>query len=333
MGDLRESCVSVVIPTRHRPRMVVAAVESALAQTEGLLEVLVIVDGPDAPTIAALDALRARQIEPGAIEPGARLRVLAQPVSVGGSEARNLGVREARGAWVAFLDDDDLWLPHKLSVQLDLAAQSSVESPVIASAVLARGPRLEAIWPRRLYRPGEPMADYLFCREGWTYGAALLQTSTLLASRALLLRVPFAAGLKKHQDWDWLLRVSTEPGVEVWQSPEPLVIFHVEGKRSSVGRSPDWRFSLAWATERRAFFTPRAFSAFVAIECAPQAARAGAAWRDRMGLLGAVFDGSPTVKLCLLCIFFLLAPQGLRRALRNASRFPWVAAVPASRVY
>jgi hypothetical protein len=193
MDDLRESCVSVVIPTRNRPAMLVAAVESVLAQTEGLLEVIVVVDGPDPPTIAALDAFRAYTVEAGA-----RLRVLAQPVSLGGSEARNRGVREARGAWVAFLDDDDLWLPHKLSVQLDIAAQSSVESPVIASAVLARGPRFEVVWPRRLYRTGEPMAEYLFCREGWTYGAALLQTSTLLASRALLLRVPFAAGLKKH---------------------------------------------------------------------------------------------------------------------------------------
>lgn len=326
MEGVRKACVSVVIPTRNRPAMVVAAVESALAQTEGLLEVIVVIDGPDPSTIAAL-AVPQRD---------SRVRVLALDVSIGGAEARNRGVRHARGDWVAFLDDDDLWLPQKLSVQLGLTKRSRTQNLVIASAVLARGPAFQAIWPRRLYRPGESMAEYLFCREGWTYGAALLQTSTLLASRDLLLRVPFAAGLKKHQDWDWLLRVSAEPGLVVLQSPEPLVIFHVEGNRASVGRAPDWQFSLAWAKERRPFFTPRAFSAFLATECAPQAARAGATLGDRAQLLRAVVaQGAPTLKLCLFCVVFLLVPQSLRRALRNAIRFsrnPRLDAAPAAQV-
>jgi len=294
--------------------MVVAAVESALGQTEGLLEVIVVVDGPDQPTLDALERLQRRGVR-------VPVDVIALEASVGGAEARNLGVRRARARWIAFLDDDDLWLPQKLAVQLKLAEKSLAAEPVIASAVLARGPEFEAIWPRRLYQPGESMAEYLFCREGWTYGAALLQTSTLLASRQLLLRVPFATGLKKHQDWDWLLRVSAEPGVEVHQSPEPLVIFHVEGNRASVGRAPDWRFSLGWANERRALFTPQAFSAFVATECAPQAARAGASLAERIGLLRMVFEqGMPSGKLVLLCAGFLLVPQSLRRMLRNLLR-------------
>ncbi len=206
-------------------------------------------------------------------------------------------------------------------MQLGLAKRSRAENLVISSALLARGPGFQAIWPRRLYHSGESMAEYLFCRDGWTYGAALLQTSTLLAPRALLLRVPFAAGLKKHQDWDWLLRVSAEHGLVVLQSPDPLVIFHVEGSRASVGRAPDWQFSLAWAKERRPLFTTRAFSAFLATECAPQAARAGATLGDRLRLLRAVVQqGSPTLKLCLLCIVLILVPQSLRRALRNAVR-------------
>ena len=304
--------VSVVIPTRNRPAMVVDAVHSALAQTEGLREVIVVVDGPDPLTVAALNRLRL---------PAALLRVIALDSSVGGAEARNLGVEQARGTFVAFLDDDDLWLPHKLSVQLEIAGSSEAVEPVLASAVLARGPGFEAIWPRSLYQTGTSMAEYLFCRKGWTFGAALLQTSTLLASRELLLRVPFASGLKKHQDWDWLLRVSVTAGVEVIQSPEALVIFHVEGTRASVGRVPDWRFSLRWASERRTLFSARAFSAFIATECAPQAALAGATLRERLGLFSAVVrQGSPTWKLCLLCLAFLAVPQRQRRGLRNLLR-------------
>ncbi len=52
-----QSLVSAVIPTRNRPKLVVRAVQSALAQTWSNLEVIVVVDGPDPATIAALQAL------------------------------------------------------------------------------------------------------------------------------------------------------------------------------------------------------------------------------------------------------------------------------------
>ncbi|HEY0784763.1 MAG TPA: glycosyltransferase family 2 protein [Acidobacteriaceae bacterium] len=307
----RGPSVSAVIPTRGRASMVVAAAASALAQSEGLLEVIVVIDGEDAATLKALEAMPES-------EPGGRLRIVQMEHPVGGAEARNMGVRAARGEWIAFLDDDDLWLEHKLAVQLAAAERCTAAEPVISSAVLARGPRLDAVWPRRLYRTGEPMGEYLFDRRGWTYGEALLQTSTLLARTDLLLRLPFESGLKKHQDWDWLLRVHADPAVEVVQVAEPLAIFHVEGDRASTGRVPDWRFSHAWAVERRALFTPRAFSAFVATECAAQAGRAGASAAERLSLLRAVAGGgSSTLRMWVLCAVFLVMPQRMRRAMRG----------------
>jgi glycosyltransferase involved in cell wall biosynthesis len=303
--------------------MVMAAVRSALAQTSPIVEVIVVVDGPDPQTVEALAAFEASEAD-------ARMRVIELAASVGGAEARNIGVRHARAAWIAFLDDDDLWLPHKLATQLKEAGASSAIEPVIGSSVLARGPRTEAVWPRRRYRTGESMAEYLFCREGWTFGAALLQTSTLLASRELLLSVPFASGLKKHQDWDWLLRVSADPRVEIRTVAEPLAVFHVEGSRASVGRAPDWEFSVRWASERRELFTPRAFAAFLATECAPQAARAGASMQERARLIRTMANqGSPDLKSYALCLGFLLVPQGVRRSMRDASRIG-TAYVPAT---
>jgi len=95
--------VSVIIPTYQRPALLLRAVRSALAQTFSQLEVIVILDGPDPASEEALKEIN-----------DARLRLVPLPSRVGGSETRNTGVRNACGQWVAFLDDDDEWLEHKI---------------------------------------------------------------------------------------------------------------------------------------------------------------------------------------------------------------------------
>ena len=110
MSAVTTPLVSVVIPTRNRSGLVVRAVSSALAQTYGDIEVIVVVDGPDQGTAEALERVN---------DP--RLKIVQLPESVGGSDARNAGVKAADGAWVAFLDDDDEWLPEKIQKQLSFS--------------------------------------------------------------------------------------------------------------------------------------------------------------------------------------------------------------------
>ncbi len=315
--------VSVVIPTRNRPDMVLAAVRSVLVQSQPPGEVIVVIDGPEnrAEDSGTTEAMLAR-LDAAVLGP-VKLHVLALPASVGGGEARNTGVRAASGAWIAFLDDDDLWMPEKLSAQLLFleAAQNDQASGrewVLSCPVLAKGPHTEEVWPRVPYAPGQPMAEYLFCRHGWRYGSALLQTSTLLAPRALLLRLPFTPGLRKHQDWDWLLRAADDPAVAIHSvGKAPLVVFHVEGNRASVGRAPDWRHSVDWATTRRQYFSARALTAFLVTECAAQAQ--ADTWRGRFALLRIMLRlGMPGDRRLLHLLVFLLVPQRLRRLVRDS---------------
>src|ERR1700722_9840673 len=107
MLDVTLPLITVVIPTRGRADLVVRAVRSAVGQTYPNVEVVVVVDGPDANTKETLEALEEQA-----------LRVISLTANVGGSEARNIGVREARGSWIAMLDDDDQWLPEKLAKQM-----------------------------------------------------------------------------------------------------------------------------------------------------------------------------------------------------------------------
>lgn len=297
--------VSVVIPTRGRPQLLLRAVASVLAQTLPELEVLVVVDGPDPETVAALGAVA---------DP--RVRVIQNEASLGGGEARNLGVRAARAPWVAFLDDDDEWLPQKLERQLALAGRSAYPLPIVSCLLIARSPRGDSIWPRRTPRPGEPVGDYLFVREGAFQGETMLQTSTLMAPTALALRVPFEPALKRHQDWDWLLRATDLDGVGVLMVDEPLSVWSIEDDRDSVSRRNEWEFSLGWISAHRDRVGARAFAGFIATQIAPQAAREGSL-RTLVTLLREMLgQGSPRFRDLALLLAMWFVPRGLRRRVR-----------------
>jgi glycosyltransferase involved in cell wall biosynthesis len=103
--------VSVVIPTYNRAEKVGKTIESALAQTFTELEVIVVDDGSSDNTGPVL-----------AEAFGNRIRYFAQ-ANQGASMARNKGIKEARGEWIAFLDSDDLWEPDKIEWQLKAVDQ------------------------------------------------------------------------------------------------------------------------------------------------------------------------------------------------------------------
>ena len=280
--------VSVIIPTLNRPHMVVRAVDSVLQQSFRDLEVLVVIDGDDGQTVGALESISSPQ-----------LRLLQLPKQVGGSSARNEGVLASRGEWIAFLDDDDLWLPTKLEKQLALAQSSKASEPIVACKVVARTAGGDFVWPRKL--PSEPLSEYLLARNSWSQGENLLQTSTLLARRRLLLQVGFEDGLKKHQDWDWLLRVVRTSGVKIEFVDEPLSVWSLEPFRDSVSRKHDWQGSLTWIRDRRELVTPRAYAGFIATQIASQAARQKQ-WKAFLPLMTEMFQvGRPkAIDICLL---------------------------------
>jgi glycosyltransferase involved in cell wall biosynthesis len=98
--------VSVIIPVYQGDSSILAAVGSALKQTHRNLDVIVIDDGSTDLTWTRLESID---------DP--RVRIFQQ-ANLGASAARNLGLIEARGEYIAFLDADDLWMPNKLETEL-----------------------------------------------------------------------------------------------------------------------------------------------------------------------------------------------------------------------
>ena len=103
--------VSIVIPTYNREHLLSRALDSVLAQTLGDFEVLVVDDGSTDETAVLMAEYEARD---------ERIRYFIQPQNAGVSAARNRGLREARGEFIAFLDSDDEWMPEKLERQTEL---------------------------------------------------------------------------------------------------------------------------------------------------------------------------------------------------------------------
>jgi glycosyltransferase involved in cell wall biosynthesis len=102
--------ISALIPTHNRREVVLRAIDSVLSQTVPVDEVIVIDDGS---TDGTAEMIGSRY--------GSRVVVIQQE-NAGVSAARNRGIREARGEWIAFLDSDDVWLPTKIERQLEALA-------------------------------------------------------------------------------------------------------------------------------------------------------------------------------------------------------------------
>ena len=125
---MTEPEVSVIIPTRNRwPRLSTHALPSALAQEDVDFEIVVVDDASDDDTAARIEAID---------DP--RVRLVRNDVNRRLPASRNIGAEAARGAWLAFLDDDDLWSPRKLREQLD-AAQATGAAWVYAMCVVVDG--------------------------------------------------------------------------------------------------------------------------------------------------------------------------------------------------
>ncbi len=260
--------VSAIVPTFHRPESCARAVRSVLAQrlTPGVeIEAVVVLDGPQSETREALLALG---------DP--RVRLVESSTNRGHAAARTEGVRHARGAWCAFLDDDDEWLPAKIAAQLEAVASCDATLPVVGCRLEARLDRGSLVWPEIGPEQGDPIADYLYTRTSLASlksGRTLMQTSMILAPTELLRRVPFRAGMRRHADPDWLLRVAREPGVRFVfpRSREPLAVWNLH-EEARVSGSGDWRYSIAWARRHRGLMSPRSIAGFLS---GPAAHRAG----------------------------------------------------------
>jgi hypothetical protein len=196
--------VSVIIPTRDRYARVSLALHSVLWQREVDLEVIVVDDGSVDQTAAKIG---------GASDP--RVRVLRNDVPLGESGARNRGLEEIVAPWVAFLDDDDLWAPDKLRLQLDAAQRAGALWVYGGDVIVDEDLNI-------LYGAPPPPPDEVV-RQLRHHNSVPAGASNVVVDSSMMSRVgPFDVGLHRTADWDMWLRLAQQAGAPA-RVPAPLV--------------------------------------------------------------------------------------------------------------
>jgi glycosyltransferase involved in cell wall biosynthesis len=199
--------ISVVTPTYNRGEELPRAIRSAVGQSLAPLEILVIDDGS---TDATAEIVR-RLAEP-------RVRLIRHDRNRGAAAARNTGILNARGEWIAFLDSDDEWAADKLLRQVEaLSSAAPMTLACVCGFVLDDR--------RRRSRSVVSLRGAAGTKEALVWGCAVSPGSTLLVARCVFQTVGnFDDRLKRLEDWDWLMRFSREYSFAV--VAEPLATIH-----------------------------------------------------------------------------------------------------------
>jgi len=216
--------VDVVIPVRDGARFLPACLDSVLAQTYAINEVIVVDDGSTDETAAVISDYAQRHPNVRAIR--------TEPM--GASHARNVGIHGSTAELIAFVDSDDVWKPDKIARQVALFERSQAVGFVncLYFGIDERGGLLEG---EQIYAPvkrGEVFQDLL---DGYRVAGSV---SAVVARRELLLRVGgFDDSLARFQDADLWLKLARISQLEC--VPDALVGLrqHAAGVQSPPDRS------------------------------------------------------------------------------------------------
>lgn len=175
-----EPFFSVIVPTHGRPAFLLEAVTSVLSQSFTDTEVIVVDDGNDTPVELPADE---------------RVRVLRHEVTRGAAAARNSGIRAARGRYISFLDDDDVYPPGRLAT-----IASELDGPAAPPILLC--------WLGDLDHPNDPRLGKRRWLEG-NVGDTILdepipQLGTCTVARSSI--VEFDERFRASEDVEWWLR-------------------------------------------------------------------------------------------------------------------------------
>jgi len=272
-GRSQSPLVSVVIPVKDRPAELARSLRSVVAQTYSNIEILVIENNSSDP-----DAVRqvAEQFA------AAGVRYFQCLPCQNANVARNFGIAQSRGEFVAFLDSDDEFEVDHIEVCVELMERDSCAF-VYGSIRVDDGEKKIARLARALL-PGEKGTEYLFGRQ-----QAWASTCSYLCRASVFDQITWDENLARHQDFDFFIRMVDR--FETRCNTKPTVLVHWP-----QGAKRDLDFASFEAFARR--------------------------WVPAMSRYAAFWFCAQKVKLCLVHYQFRSAAVFLALAIRYGGRLP-----------
>ncbi len=193
-----KNVVSVIIPSYGGGQYLKRAVDSVLQQTYPHIEVIVVDDnGMGTANQTATEQVMNEYVGDN------RVRYICHEVNKNGSAARNTGVKESKGAYIALLDDDDIYLPDNIKTQIETLSQLSDEYALTyCSNETYRGDK--KLWEDHVSYSGDILYDVLLHR------ATIGSTSLLIRKSVWEELGGFDESFRRHQDWEFTARVCSK---------------------------------------------------------------------------------------------------------------------------
>jgi len=251
-GSRAPPLVSVIIPVYNGERYIAETIRSVIAQTESSWEIIVVNDGSKDKSLGILIGLAVEEL---------RLHVLS--VKNGGvSRARNAGVAEARGKYLAFVDQDDLWTPEKLKRQLALFRENPELGIVFTN---------ESIIDNTGAKVKPKVLSLSEKNRGWVFDEFVFEcfmpVSSVMMTRQLFDKVGgFDPQYGLAEDYDFFLKAVRIAPVDYVD--EPLLLYR-EHRQSGTHRKIDllideaFRILHGWQEKDPAFFRKHRFQYFL----------------------------------------------------------------------
>ena len=218
--------ISVIVPTHNRAHTIRRCLDSALGQTISPYEVIVIDDASTDDTISVVKSISDE-----------RLRLITMPSNKGAQAARNVGIKNAQGDYIAFLDSDDEWVPEKLEWQMkEIAIRGKPCVIHGAGWIYKEQENTREIFP--MPRLNGFVYKELLAKPGSLYPCLFVPKKDLAEIGFLDEKTP------SFQEWD--ISIALAKQLEFVFIDKPLMIYHIHGgdtiSKNRIKEAEGWQY-------------------------------------------------------------------------------------------
>lgn len=233
--------VSIIIPIYNRSSLIKPVIDAILKQTFSDFELIVVDDFSD-DSEKLKDALASYE--------NLNYQYIRHEKNMHGGAARNTGILNSKGKFIAFLDSDDFWHERKLELCID---KNIKENEIIYSKVKDRG----KVSPSIAYKDDTLIDEYLLVYNG------SMQTSSLFMHREFSLKIMFDPTLKRFQDFDFIIRAGKIYNANFVFINMVAVNMGEEDRLGRISSSVDFEPAFFWLDKISPFLSDKSKSVFV----------------------------------------------------------------------